>query len=155
MGKKKPLWWHTISSWENTHNNSIHSHYSGFSFPFYCTTQQLQLWLRLESVLCIRFSVDVVGRSQLSPNKHSYFLHCFLLGTYHVLLVALIGSLHPWISPSLTSSSTGTGACLTPPPPVSAARRKGPLCYPTVHSVQEGSLRLRLVSDPGACVSEW
>lgn len=79
-------------------------------------------------------------------------LHWFLSGSCRVLQADLIGSLHPSISLSLTSSSTGTGACLTPPPPVSAARLSGRSCYLTVHPVQEDSLHLRFVSHTGACV---
>lgn len=103
----------------------------------------------------ICFSVVAVGRTQLLPIKYSLFIHCSLLGSYHAHRVALSGSLHPWISLSLTSSSMGTGACQTRPPPVSAAHLNGRSCYLTVHPVQEGSHHLRSVSYTGACVFCW
>lgn len=72
-------------------------------------------------------------------------LLCVATGNCHVLPAVLIGSLRLWISQSLTSSSTGTGACRTPPRPVSAALLNGQLCYPTVRPAREDFLHRRLV----------
>lgn len=76
----------------------------------------------------------------------SYRPLCFPSGSFHVSPLHLIGSLQLWISQSSTSSSMGTGACLTRPLPVSAAPLNAPSCYLTVHLVLGDCLPHRLVS---------